>query len=228
MHPQWPQPKGSSGRQAETQVRLDALTRQSWGGDGNASTVAASQRKQRKASRDTSAAWCLNTTVLGGGTVMHPQWPQAKGSNGRQAETQVRLDALTRQSWGDGDASTVAASQRKQRQASRDTSPAWCINTTVLGGDGNASTVAASQRKQRQASRDTSAAWCLNTTVLGGDGDASTVAASQRKQRQASRDTSPAWCLNTTVLGGRWCIHSGRKPNEAAAGKPRHKSGLMH
>ena len=160
MPPQWPQAKGCSGRQADTQVRLDALTRQSWG-DGDASTVAASQRKQRQASRDTSPAWCINTTVLGGGTVMPPQWPQAKGSSGRQAETQVRLDALTRQSWG-------------------------------------------------------------------GDGDASTVAASQRKQRQASRDTSPAWCLNTTVLGGRWCIHSGRKPNEAAAGKPRHKSGLMH
>ena len=102
--------------------------------------------------RRTSLAWTR--------TVMPPQWPQAKGSSGRQAETQVRLDALTRQSWGDGNASTVAESQRMQRQA--------------------------------------------------------------------SRYTSPAWCLNTTVLGGRWCIHSCRKPKEAAAGKPRHKSGLMH
>ena len=120
MHPQLSQGKGSNGRQAETQVRLDALTRQSWG-DGDASTVTMSQRKQRQASRDTSPAWCINTTVLGG-TVMPPQWPQAKASSGRQAETQVRLDALTRQSWGDGDASTVTTSQRKQRQASRDTS----------------------------------------------------------------------------------------------------------
>ena len=76
--------------------------------------------------------WHVHNSL--GGMAMYPQWPQAKGSNGRQAERQVRLDAETRQSWGgDGDASTVVESQRKQRQASRETSSAWWQNTGQRG-----------------------------------------------------------------------------------------------
>ena len=44
--------------------------------------------------------WHVHNSL--GGMAMYPQWPQAKGSNGRQAERQVRLDAETRQSWGGG------------------------------------------------------------------------------------------------------------------------------
>ena len=45
---------------------------------------------------------------------MPPQWPRAKGSNDRQAETQVQLDALTRQSWR----GTVMPPQWPQAKAS--------------------------------------------------------------------------------------------------------------
>ena len=227
MPQQWPQAKGSSGRQAETQVRLDALTRQSWGGG----TVMHPQLSQGKGSNGRQAETQVRlddlTRQSWGGTVMHPQLSQGKGSNGRQAETQVRLDALTRQSWGDGDASTVTTSQRKQRQASRDTSPAWCINTTVLGG-----TVMPPQWPQAKGSSGRQAETQVRLDALTrqswGDGDASRVATSQRKQRQASRDTSPAWCLKTTVLGDGTVMHpQWPQAKGSNADKPRHKSGLM-
>ena len=50
---------------------------------------------------------------------MHPQWPQGKGSNGRQAETQVRLDDLTRQSWGGGDGDASSGHKPKEAVAGK-------------------------------------------------------------------------------------------------------------
>ena len=58
-------------------------------------------------------------------------------------------------------------------------------------------------------------------------GAASAAGFHGRRRRGAIGVQPTAVARRTTVLGGRRCLHSGRKPKEAVAGKPRDKSGLM-
>ena len=73
------------------------------------------------------------TTVLGGWRCIHSGHKPKEATAGKPRDKFGLMPKHDSLGGGDGDASTVVESQRKQRQASRETSSAWWRNTGQRG-----------------------------------------------------------------------------------------------